>query len=422
MPTPEKKSLAGGAASWLYNTLIPKRKTVVRAIIFALLGFLPILLIVLVRAPHVMVPFLALVGGSAWLLGAGEDVSKQLRWMKRMSSRGPIFWAWARIHTLLVRVGRKVYGGKLDALPKAPVAFGTKVRGAEKVTLKWIPELTSSFSEETYEIQVRRRLAARCSLLTTRGSPFFSPRCPLAAALAARCPSADAARCVNNALSQVRAAAVGASSSSNGGWVSLSESVGGSELVLTPLKAGTSYDCRVRAGNTKGHSEWRECAFTTKQLPVFTEEGMRAGGVGPGYRWAQHLKDESLLVHVGPLPAGTRAKQLEVKALPSSLRVALSGNSTPLLSGELHAPITADEMEWELVDLAGSSERELQLSLTKAGKPGGPLWPCLLKDGPEIDTARLKRKEKDLEELMAEISAGDEARGMAMAEEVKKSM
>ena len=62
------------------------------------------------------------------------------------------------------------------------------------------------------------------------------------------------------------------------------------------------------------------------------------------------------------------------------------------------------------------------LTLLKAGEKGGPFWPSLLKGHPEMDVSGLKRKEKDLDELMAEINSSEAMRGMALAEEVKKKL
>jgi hypothetical protein len=261
--------------------------------------------------------------------------------------------------------------------------------------------------------------------------------------------------------------------------VALSKDVEGSELLLKPLQCARGYDCRIRAVNTKGacrllprwpsrsrdrvpcsvtlldrctlllqkagwpltapallrapvpharrccfptgESPWRHCTFTTKQLPIKSAGGERAGGEGAGYQWAQHLKDESILVTVGPLPAGTRAKQLDVKVMPTSVRIALADQE--LLAGDFFAPISPSETEWELQDCEAGG-RELHLTIVKAGTPGqtGPLWASLLKGHLEIDVSGLKRKEKDLDELMAELNTAEAMRGMALAEKVKKEL
>ena len=236
------------ALKWVYknilSAILPRKKTVVRASLFALLGLMPFFIILLARKPLYTVPFLAVLGILAELAGLREDVLKQLRWMKRMSGRGPIFWAAARAHKLSVRLGRKYYGDKLDAMPQPVRALGPSTRGAERVMLKWIPAPTSSFSVEKYEVQVRTTML----------------------------PHADSAT----------------ASDDEQGWVALgkefecnSEAAG--SLPLTPLRADTPYEVRMRAVNSKGASAWVSAAFTTKQLPVKSDDGEWAGGSGDGY-------------------------------------------------------------------------------------------------------------------------------------------
>ena len=372
----KKNSRLYKVGAFLHNNvlsyLLPKKKTLVRAILFSLLGTLPFLLILLVKLPHIMLPFFLLVGGTIYALGGAEDITKQARWMKRMSGRGPIFWALAWAHRMSVRVGRKMYGTKLDVLPLAPKALGTETRGAVRAKLKWLPTPSSSYSTELYEVHIRPRALAN-------------------------------------------------GDDEHKGWVKLADDLSEVELLLKPLQPGTEYDVRVRAVNTKGASEWRECAFTTKDQPVLSADGERAGGAGPGYTWAQHLKDESLLVTLGGLPSSTRGKQLEVKVLPGSLEVRREGSV--LLSGELFGGVRHEEVEWELTDASGKSGgRELSISLIKSGKPGGPFWPHLLKGHPEIDVSTLKRKEKDIDELMAELNTSEALQGMGRVQELKKEM
>ena len=374
VPPPLRK-----AWTLLYNNalvyLIPKRKTVVRASIISIIGLLPLFLALFMHAPLRMSLFAAAVGGAFYLLGFGGDVFKQLRWMKRLSGQGPIFWATARFHRMLVHLGRRHYGDKLDSMPVVPAAFGVKTRGAERVTLKWIPQVTSSFSTEKYELLIRPT-------------------------------PTDSANAEHD--------------DDESSWVALSEGIEGNELVLQPLVANVSYDAKIRAVNSKGASDWIHCSFITKQRPTKSDDGERAGAEGPGYTWQQHLKGESLHVTIGPLPAGTRAKMLDVKVAPTTLRIALNG--TVLVEGDFFAPVASDDTEWELGDKADSKERELLLTLLKAGEKGGPFWPSLLKGHPEMDVSGLKRKEKDLDELMAEINSSEAMRGMALAEEVKKKL
>lgn len=133
--------------------------------------------------------------------------------------------------------------------------------------------------------------------------------------------------------------------------------------------------------------------------------------MGPGYTWQQSLKDETISVVVGPLPAGTRAKQLSVAVMPTTLKVLLEsgGSKAPLVQGELFDKVDAEDVEWELRDAAegGKGARELVLQLTKKGGKSigsnGPLWPQLLTNGPEVDVSGLKRVEKDMQDMLAEL-------------------
>lgn len=386
------------AITWAYDNVIskvmPKRKTVVRATIFAFIGTLPIVMLLSVVRPAVMLPVLLGIFGALYLLGAGEQVSKQLRWMKKMSSRGPIFWVAEAVNRLTVRVARKSAGAKLDVVPKAPSALGTSVRGAQRAVLKWIPTPSSQFSTETYEVQMR-----------------YAPRLP-------------------SALGESSSAADAAVESE---WMTLTDELGVATLELKPLTADIGYEVRVRAVNSKGPSEWITHAFATKQAPIKDDGRERAGGVAPGYLWLQSLKDDSLSATFGPLPAGTRAKQLEVSVMPTTIKVKLQGAAAPLLDGEFFGTVDSEDVEWELQDAAKAGipgARELVIHLTKTHKqPAGvstpPLWPSLVKGHPEIDVTLLKRVEKSMEEMMADLqkSTGMHAMdGMNYAKHVREGM
>ena len=375
-------STLGNVASFLYTNvltyLLPKKKTLVRAILFALLALLPFLLIVFVKLPHIMIPFFLVVGGTVYALGGERTLEAVPLDEAHVWTRSDLLFSNGPTGRASVSRQRRVEAGRAAAAPKA---LGTETRGALKAKLKWISTPSSSYSTERYEVHIRpRQLADK--------------------------------------------------DDDSKGWVKLADDLEQTELLLKPLVAGTEYDARVRALNTRGHSEWREYAFATKDQPVLSADGERAGGVGPGYTWAQHLKDESIVLTVGPLPASTRGKQLDVKVLPTTLEV--RHNDVAVVSGELFGSVQPEEVEWELADAsragsggkAGSdgAARELHITLLKGGKPGGPFWPQLIKGHPEIDISTLKRKEKDLEELMAELNSADAMQGMGRMQQMKKEM
>jgi hypothetical protein len=94
----------------------------------------------------------------------------------------------------------------------------------------------------------------------------------------------------------------------------------------------------------------------------------------------------------------------QVNVMPTHVTVSRLGEVE--LSGELFGTVSAEEFEWELKDIpGGGGPRELHLTMTKTGKSAGsgPLWPQLLKKGPEVDMAGVKRVEKDLDELLSDL-------------------
>lgn len=324
----------------IISPTLPQKKTVVRASLFAVIALLPVILLLLVTKPLAGAGGLALAGWLAYATGLREEVRKQLKWMKKMSYRGPIFWALARAKKLSVRASRRFYGDKMDVMPKAPLVAGMSTRGAERATFKWVPASKSSFSVERFEIEIR----ATAPKLPDDEEPVESMP-----------------------------------------WVSLGADfeVDGDAgtLPMHPLRPETAYEARVRAVNSKGASDWVGTSFRTKQKPVISEDEDWAGGVGPKYTWGNHRKLNTLQLLV-PLPAGTRAKQLKVHVRPTALSVSMG--ATELMNGEFYANVSPDETDWELRDAADGA-RELVMVFVKADKKSdAPFWPQLLKSTPEV--------------------------------------
>lgn len=289
MPTQQQvdvqPSLLRASLRWLALTFLPKRSTMIRASMLAMLALFPLISLLLIVRPRVTIPFLALFCGAGYKLGLGGDMSKQLKWARNMSKRGPLFWIWARVHAAVVRLGRAAFGNKLNKMPMAPRALGPSVRGCTSAILKWIPGRKSSFSTEDYQVELREA------------------------------QTADQAE---------------------GEWRPAGEVAAGTkpQLAVRSLNSLRAYEARARACNSVGRSEWCVSAvFMMKQPPV------NGGGTGPGYSWTQTMDNaqaESVAVVV-TLPSGTRAKQLEVNVKPSRLEVRLLGK--PLLCGDLFAPV-----------------------------------------------------------------------------------
>lgn len=211
--------------SAVYSNVLPKRKSVVRAFLFSLVGLLPFLIIMLIKKPQFLVPFLLLLGYVGHLLGLTSDIMKQLRWMKRLSEQGPIFWAVARGKRALVRFSRWCYGDAMDVLPAGLSDLGTSNRTSDSATIKWHHSSTSDFSTHWYEVQIRPVTVGEEA---THGGGSSSGDGSVAAA--------DA--------------------KAEEGWIPLLQKHEHKEVCLKPLSAGISYEARVRATNSKGSSPW----------------------------------------------------------------------------------------------------------------------------------------------------------------------
>jgi len=101
------------------------------------------------------------------------------------------------------------------------------------------------------------------------------------------------------------------------------------------------------------------------------ELGRRSGSV-QGCEWTQTSAEVEV---TAPLAEGVRAKDIECRALPSSIRVAVSG--AMLLQGTLFRKVDDTSTDWVIEGKGGS--RELKITLTKAvATKGGQHWTSLL--------------------------------------------
>ena len=207
-----------------------------------------------------------------------------------------------------------IYGDKLDTPPKTPKALGTSVRRSTSATVKWIPEQHSGFSSERYDVIIR------------------------AGAAVLDADQDDDAPADSEGTDGVPK-----------GWTSLVMGHDQCELVLKPLVPATPYEVRVRGTNSKGSSAWKAFSFVTKQKPLMQPVGAHGGAGGEGpckavvgscdkYRWLQSLKDETLLVLLGPLPEGTKGYHIDISFRPNHLKVLL--HSKAIVDGELLASVT----------------------------------------------------------------------------------
>jgi len=255
------------------------------------------------------------------------------------------------VHRAWVRLMRRIYGDQMDSMPLTPTAIGLTTRTSKSIVIKWHAAPRSSYSTEHYEAELRLTDPAILEIVkeSEKGEEL-----------------AD--------------------------WIPLTkgETLTETQLPAAPLQPDTSYEARVRAVNSKGASEWATVSFHTKQ------EAKEGGGSGPGYYWKQGIKEENVTILI-PVPPDTRAKQLEVAIQPTRLRIALLGK--PLIEGKLFDTVKSDDVEWELGDVSG--KKTLSVVLLKAEKEK-PFWPNVVVGHPEVDVKPLKRKQKDLDELLAE--------------------
>ena len=321
--------------------LIPTRKDFIRAGIVGVVVFLPAMVVLTINRWWLMLPGWLAVVVALTSTSFGKTilnpVGKQLRWMWRLSQRGPIAWAYNWADARYVKYRRNYYGAKLDVTPLPPSALGTSVRGCEWVMLKWLPKTASRYSVDAFELQLQE---------------------------------------------------VGEDD-----WTSIVSDFAGDRHSAT-TKADTAYVARVRARNSAGASPWVEHAFRTKQKPV------GHGGVGAGYSWDQSDKSGELKLRFA-LPAGTRAKQLSVAPKPTSLAVKLDGSSLleGELFGAIEPDET--EWELTAAEGGGDGKVLALTLFKRAGTRSrdGPFWPCVVKGEPEIDVTGLKRHQKTMSEL-----------------------
>jgi hypothetical protein len=112
------------------------------------------------------------------------------------------------------------------------------------------------------------------------------------------------------------------------------------------------------------------------------------GDVFDTHRWTQTLADVTVFV---PVPAGTTAKQLDVKITATSLRVGLKGQA-PIVDGALHEAVKPDDCFWSLED-----RKTVMVTLGKV--KGQSWWPRLVQSDPEIDLQQVQPENSNLGDL-----------------------
>ena len=119
------------------------------------------------------------------------------------------------------------------------------------------------------------------------------------------------------------------------------------------------------------------------------------GGVTEKYWWTQTL--DELTVHV-KLPPGTTAKMLDVRITSTRMKVGLKGGAEPIIDGELHKKILADETLWTVE--TDKDDKIFQATLTK--KEGMGWWSCVITGDAYIDTQKIEPENSKLSDLDGE--------------------
>ncbi|KAI9592088.1 HSP20-like chaperone, partial [Syncephalis fuscata] len=115
------------------------------------------------------------------------------------------------------------------------------------------------------------------------------------------------------------------------------------------------------------------------------------------YTWRQSLPEVTVIV---PVPAGTRAKQLDIKIQKRRLTVGLKGE-TPIVDGELSKDIKVDDSTWTVDD-----QKEIVVQLEKVNK--AEWWKNVIVGHPEINTQKIQPENSKLSDLDGETRAAIE--------------
>ena len=96
------------------------------------------------------------------------------------------------------------------------------------------------------------------------------------------------------------------------------------------------------------------------------------------YTWAQSPGE--VYVEVAGLPPTVKARDVKVQPKPERISLTVAGECV-LMNATLHAPIKADEADWDLQDAPGGQSRVLTVTLPKRDDYGA-IWFALLRKHP----------------------------------------
>ncbi|KAI5818092.1 nuclear movement protein nudC [Pyronema omphalodes] len=112
------------------------------------------------------------------------------------------------------------------------------------------------------------------------------------------------------------------------------------------------------------------------------------------YVWKQTIGDVDISV---PIPAGTRARDLDIVMQSKKLKVGLKGKE-PIMEGELPKTIRVDESTWSVED-----QKSVEIHLEKTNQM--EWWPHVLTHHPAIDTSKINPENSSLSDLDGETRA-----------------
>ena len=96
-----------------------------------------------------------------------------------------------------------------------------------------------------------------------------------------------------------------------------------------------------------------------------------------------------------PVPAGTKARQLDIEIKKTRLRVGFKGAAAPILEGELYEGVKLEDSVWSLEE-----GKTVQVSLTKLNQM--EWWKAVVKGQPEINTRKVEPENSKLSDLDGE--------------------
>ena len=109
------------------------------------------------------------------------------------------------------------------------------------------------------------------------------------------------------------------------------------------------------------------------------------------YSWGQNLQEVTVSI---PVPAGTKAKTLDIDIRKDRLKVGIKGQP-PIIDDELHEPVKTDDCFWNVND-----GREIEIQLQK--QAGMCWWDRVVKGAEPINTKKVEPENSKLSDLDGE--------------------